>query len=104
MDARSDARDQAALMLDYSTPPSAAASRPPGPSSHDPQVIRILRPADLVHREPARPVVAPPPVEVARQAPARPAYLPVDVDRLDNELWKRFEKRVRVENDRRGRG
>jgi hypothetical protein len=33
-----------------------------------------------------------------------PASAPaVDIDHLDRELWRRFEKRVRTERERRGR-
>jgi hypothetical protein len=35
--------------------------------------------------------------------PAAPAPQSVDLDRLDRDLWKRFEKRIRVEQERRGR-
>jgi hypothetical protein len=35
--------------------------------------------------------------------PAAPAYQPIDLDRLDRDLWKRFEKRIRIEQERRGR-
>ncbi|WP_461189950.1 hypothetical protein [Arthrobacter sp. Z4-13] len=105
-DARSAAaRNYGAATLEFGAPAPLAPFRSPNPSSSVPLVVRTLRPAELIHREPVHPaVVAHPPVDVALQARTRPAYLPVDVDRLDNELWKRFEKRVRIENERRGRG
>lgn len=106
MEARSDiAPNHGPATLHYGTSGNVGPSRPPGPSAYMPKGMPTLRPAALIHREPVQPaVVAHPPVDVALQAPTPPAYLPVDVDRLDNELWRRFEKRVRIENERRGRG
>jgi hypothetical protein len=105
-DERSNAaRNYGAATLEFGAPAPLTPFRSPNQSSSVPQVAWTLRPAELIHREPVQPaVVAHPPVDVALQAPTRPAYLPVDVDRLDNELWRRFEKRVRIENERRGRG
>lgn len=89
----------------YAGAPASGARRPPAATEQLMPVIRTLRPADLVHREPARPaVVVPASANVPPPAPARAAALPLDLDRLDGELWKRFEKRVRIENERRGRG
>jgi hypothetical protein len=59
-------------------------------------------PVEQVHRhtQPSVPAVSDAPTEV--QAPA-PSPAPVDLDRLDQDLWKRFEKRIRIEQERRGR-
>jgi hypothetical protein len=45
-------------------------------------------------------------VPVAQQAPSQPrvaAPPQVDIAHLDKELWRRFEKRIRIERERRGR-
>lgn len=76
----------------------------PAPPAPGPLAVPDHRPpAPLVHRNrpavvdaPATPVPTPP-----TAAPAVPA---VDLDRLDRELWHRFEKRMRIERERRGRG
>ncbi|RPF28996.1 hypothetical protein [Georgenia muralis] len=81
-----------------------SAPRPaPAPPAPGPLAVPDRPPAPLVHRNrpavveaPAAPAPAPPPA-----APAAPA---VDLDRLDRELWHRFEKRMRIERERRGRG
>jgi hypothetical protein len=39
---------------------------------------------------------------VSEGSPA-PAHQSIDLDRLDRDLWKRFEKRIRIEQERRGR-
>lgn len=89
----------------YEATPASGVRRQPAATEQLQPVIRTLRPANLVHREPARTaVVVPASVEVQPPAPTRAAALPLDLDRLDGELWKRFEKRVRIENERRGRG
>jgi hypothetical protein len=44
----------------------------------------------------------PAPLQVpAMNAPA--AHAAIDIDHLDRELWRRFEKRARTERERRGR-
>ncbi|WP_341358348.1 hypothetical protein V5H98_11160 [Georgenia sp. M64] len=81
-----------------------SAPRPaPAPPAPGPLAVPDRPPAALVHR--SRPAVvdahdapAPTPPPTAAAAPA------VDLDRLDRELWHRFEKRMRIERERRGRG
>jgi hypothetical protein len=47
-----------------------------------------------------RPVRAQPePVQVTPPAPPQ-----MDIAKLDKVLWQRFEKRIRIEQERRGRG
>jgi len=41
-----------------------------------------------------------PPVPAVDAPAAHPA---IDIDQLDRELWRRFEKRARTERERRGR-
>lgn len=88
----------------YRTPVSAGGHRTPGPALVAGPGPRTGPGAELVHREEARHAVvtAPPPNDVA-VTPVRPVPPPMDLDRLGEELWKRFEKRVRVENERRGK-
>lgn len=77
----------------------------PGPAQHPTSAARTLRPAVRVHREqPPAAVTQAPAVQAPTVAPRRQTAAPIDIDRLDNELWERFEKRVRIENARRGRG
>ena len=81
----------------------AVVHRPaPAPPAPGPLAVPDRPPAPLVHRNlPAvvdAPVVAVPPPPAPQAAPA------VDLDRLDRELWHRFEKRMRIERERRGRG
>lgn len=76
----------------------------PGPAEHPTSAARTLRPAVRVHREQPPAAVTVPAVQAPTVAPGRPTAVPIDIDRLDNELWERFEKRVRIENARRGRG
>ena len=65
--------------------------------------IRTVAPMERVYRD-VQPKAAP---TMATNPPPPPASLPVtpgiDMDRLDKDLWRRFEKRVRVERERRGR-
>jgi hypothetical protein len=47
------------------------------------------------------------PTPVAPRVPgvdAPKAPPPIDIDQLDRELWRRFEKRARTERERHGRG
>jgi hypothetical protein len=69
----------------------------PSDSRREPRVA----PATTVYRQ-ARSTELPAPLPVpAVSAPAaRPA---IDIDQLDRELWRRFEKRARTERERRGR-
>lgn len=86
---------------------TADAARPrgvPGSATGLPPAARDLRPAARVHREQPPSAVVEAPAVQASTASVRPTAAPIDIDRLDNELWQRFEKRVRIENERRGRG
>jgi hypothetical protein len=86
---------------------TADTARPhgvPGPATGLPPAARDLRPAARVHREQPPSAVVQAPAVQASSASVRPTAPPIDIDRLDNELWQRFEKRVRIENERRGRG
>lgn len=84
-----------------STPatPAGLARSEPGPAGRSSG--RHL-PVERVHRttRPPVPTVGPIPAEVRAPAPSPP---PVDLERLDRDLWKRFEKRIRIEQERRGR-
>jgi hypothetical protein len=62
------------------------------------------RPAVLVHRAaPTEPAFAAPPRE-PRPAAEISARETVDVDALGRDLWRRFDRQMRVEMQRRGRG
>jgi hypothetical protein len=43
-------------------------------------------------------------VEAAATFRSSPLGQPLDLDQLDRDLWKRFERRIRIEQERRGRG
>ena len=103
-----------------------AHSRPPGcrPAASPRPGRRVAAREPAGHAGPAvapgsRRTVEPPAVErvpdrrpgagrhgqtsaAAPAAPRRPA--PLDLDELDRDLWNRFEKRMRIEQERRGRG
>ncbi|GAA2756219.1 hypothetical protein [Actinopolymorpha rutila] len=90
-----------ALLVGVRSRPSLgrAAARQPAPH----ELLRRHSPVARVHRTvpdaPPRPVtVAAPPQQQAAPPPA-----PVDLDRLDRDLWRRFEKRMRIEQERHGR-
>lgn len=86
---------------------TADTARPhgvPGSATGLLPAARDLRPAARVHREQPPSAVVQAPAVQASTASVRPTAPPIDIDRLDNELWQRFEKRVRIENERRGRG
>lgn len=51
--------------------------------------------------EPVAPPVAAPPSPSPKPAQAAPPQ--IDIADLDDQLWRRFEKRIRIENERRGR-
>lgn len=61
-----------------------------------------VTPVPTVFRQdqPTQPAPAPAPAPVPALAAAQPA---IDLDRLDRELWRRFEKRARTERERHGR-
>ncbi|WP_447925157.1 hypothetical protein [Georgenia muralis] len=86
------------------TPRLHRAPRPaPAPPAPGPLAVPDRPPAPLVHRN--RPaVVDAPAATTPTPPPAAPAAPAVDLDRLDRELWHRFEKRMRIERERRGRG
>jgi hypothetical protein len=86
-----------------------AATRP-GPSTGTAPVqltAGARRPVTRIHRTvpeiELRPAPAPAGKAEASAAAAAPGRQPIDLDRLDRDLWKRFEKRIRVEQERRGR-
>jgi hypothetical protein len=62
-------------------------------------------PVERVHRRPpsSGPQPAPGRSSSGPGTTTPPASPPIDLDRLDRDLWKRFEKRIRVEQERRGR-
>lgn len=69
-------------------------------------VVWATRPVTRIHRTvpeaPAGPRTSSvTPDHAERRAPSAP---PFDLDQLDRDLWRRFEKRIRVEQQRRGRG
>jgi hypothetical protein len=74
-----------------------------GPAPSAPRREPRVAPAATVYRQ-ARsmelPAPAPPPAPAVNAPAAQPA---IDIDRLDRELWRRFDKRARTERERRGR-
>jgi hypothetical protein len=64
--------------------------------------IRPTAPVDQVFRRSVDPGRTRPATSVPPQPPS-PAPQPIDIDRLDRDLWERFEKRIQVERQRRGR-
>ncbi|MFI0237569.1 hypothetical protein [Streptomyces sp. NPDC016845] len=92
------------MSLDRS--PVAAPGRlsPTGPASSATVPAPPHHPAPLVHRtlpaEPTTPSTAPRPHQPATRAD-RPA---IDMDALSRDLWRRFTKQMRIEQERRGRG
>ncbi|WP_146188879.1 hypothetical protein [Albidovulum aquaemixtae] len=85
----------------FAEPRGDSARRPAAPAPVAPR--RAQAPTALAFRKPPeRPApvqrAAPPPVP-----PPPPKAPAVDMARLDAELWKRFEKRIRIEQERRGR-
>jgi hypothetical protein len=107
---------------DLPTQRSAAAPQRSGdrPATESPSVRRVelapggsarpgprreprVAPAATVYRQ-ARSMERPAPVPLPVPAVDAPAAHPViDIDQLDRELWRRFEKRARTERERRGR-
>jgi hypothetical protein len=73
--------------------PSATPRRPERPT----------KPVEHVYQQ-SRPTISAPPDSAPPAARRVPAAGPaVDIERLDKELWKRFERRVRIERERHGR-
>ncbi|WP_037492572.1 hypothetical protein [Sphingomonas sp. PAMC 26605] len=72
------------------------------PDRGDPAPRRATRSSvQLEHRRPAAAVPAP--LAPPAPAPPVPAAPALDLDRLSREMWKRFDARLRLEADRRGR-
>lgn len=63
-------------------------------------LTRPTAPVDQVFQRSVDPGSTQP--EAPTQPPPRAAQ-PIDIDRLDRDLWERFEKRIQVERQRRGR-
>jgi hypothetical protein len=65
-------------------------------------VPRAAPVATVYRQQPSSPVAAParPPTPALDASLVRPT---IDIDQLDRELWRRFEKRARTERERRGR-
>jgi hypothetical protein len=59
-------------------------------------------PVQTVHRESRAVPAQAPPVQNAKPAPA-PQVPQVDIARLTDEVWRQFDKRIRIERQRRGR-
>ncbi|WP_222271531.1 hypothetical protein [Modestobacter marinus] len=77
------------------------------PSVHDGISAWATRPAARIHRRTPEAPAGPRPGSVVPDVPAgrpAPSSPPFDLDQLDRDLWRRFEKRIRVEQQRRGRG
>lgn len=89
----------------HSAAPGAVAL--PAHAASSAVTLRARRPVARIHRTGPEasaatvPRSAAPDTASGRPAPTVP---PLDLDRLDRDLWRRFEKRVRVEQQRRGRG
>jgi hypothetical protein len=67
----------------------------------EPRHAPRVAPVATVYRQQSSTQVATPPRPPALDAPVvRPT---IDIDHLDRELWRRFEKRARTERERRGR-
>ncbi|MDR7254304.1 hypothetical protein J2X46_003297 [Nocardioides sp. BE266] len=66
---------------------------------HAPHVAPV---ATVYRQQPSSQVTTPArPSTPSLDAPA--AHPTIDIDHLDRELWRRFEKRARTERERRGR-
>ncbi len=60
---------------------------------------------DRVYRSPRVETTNSAVVARGRSTPTKPnPTSPIDMNKLDNELWARFEKRIRIDRERRGRG
>jgi hypothetical protein len=68
----------------------------------------LTRPAPRVHRTTsdvtAGPSAAPAAEPTTTYGSSAPAEHQLDLDQLDHQLWARFERRIRIEQERRGRG
>jgi hypothetical protein len=65
--------------------------------------MRPTAPVENVFRRTADPGSTRPEPLTPTRLPPSPAPQPIDIDRLDRDLWERFEKRIQVERQRRGR-
>ena len=90
--------------------PSARSAAPPASRRPDRIVPVELRtgsvvPVERVHRR--HPDPTPAPTSQRGRADSGSAAIsspsPIDIERLDKELWKRFEKRARLDRERHGR-
>jgi len=82
----------------------AGAALAGGTAGARPVPARSIRDVERIHCAPDVAPAAPPGVHQPEPAaPAPPPGPPVDIERLDSELWRRFEKRIRIERERRGR-
>ena len=93
-DPRSGARATATPALPVPTPRSFRASSPALPVP-TPRSFRASSPVPTVAAKPEPKTAAPTPQPQAPQ---------IDIQQLDKVLWQRFEKRLRVETERKGRG
>ncbi|OLT00504.1 hypothetical protein BJF90_34910 [Pseudonocardia sp. CNS-004] len=81
------------------------AIRPVPAPVPDEVVVWATRPVTRIHRTVPETPAGPRTRSVAPAAgPRAPSPPPFDLDQLDRDLWRRFEKRIRVEQQRRGRG
>jgi hypothetical protein len=65
--------------------------------------MRPTAPVENVFRRSADPGSTRPEPLTPTRLPPSPAPQPIDIDRLDRDLWERFEKRIQIERQRRGR-
>jgi hypothetical protein len=110
-DDRAPAQVRARRRPEPRSPDRAAAASMPlrrpdlvlgGPSRAGRPSQRSVAPVPTVYRQ-ARSGGAEPRSLPPAPPPAVPPAPVVDIDHLDRELWRRFEKRARTERERRGR-
>ncbi|MBB2948492.1 hypothetical protein FB565_008275 [Actinoplanes lutulentus] len=65
---------------------------------------RDVIPAPMVHRGTVTGTAQPAPVREHAGRPGTPARPPIDMDALSRDLWRRFDRQMRIEQQRRGRG
>lgn len=88
-----------------SRPELALQQIPQSPATAHVSAAPVNRPVSSVvrrFRTPDVPITTPPIVTPAHQ-PAAQEQSAMDLNRLESDLWTRFEKRIRVEQQRRGR-
>jgi hypothetical protein len=71
------------------------------PARHAP-AVREVRPVDIHYRDNAPAALAAEPQRQPAPPPQQPQMPQFDLDRLTGEMWRRFEKRIRIERNRRG--